>query len=118
MDVLKTLSSSIPGTNQTPRSKNLRQADPLLLPSTDTSNVRISNLRIRDLLQAEDIEQNLDPMLLERLPLHPVESVAWRTGLGGEEQRLRYGKRGEMDVVLRAVLDVSAMVTSELFGSE
>ena len=56
-NVLKTSSSSIPSTEQTPRSHDLCQTDPLLLTTTDTPHPSVSNLRVLLCPQSEHAHQ-------------------------------------------------------------
>jgi hypothetical protein len=108
----------VPGVDEAARSQRLTNADPLLLSSTHTPNGLVPDTCPHDMSQSKNRRVHIRNNVHEILPRPAVDPCVRCTAGCGEFDGLLDGEGGEVDVVFRAVLDVTSVVRGDGVGGE
>ena len=109
-----TYDALVPGIEQAPGGQRLSNRHSLLLATRNAPNRGVSDERAPHMPQPEHRADHVCDHLVELFTTLVFDAVPWRTRLGRELERLFYGERRKVHVVLRAILHVSAIVRFDL----
>jgi len=108
----------VPAVDQTPTGQSLADGDSLLLTTGNTANPGISDEGLPHMTKTEDGGEDFGDLFDELVPSLTIRSRMRGTSLGRESDRFLDGQGGEVNVVFGGILNVTAIVSGNVFWSE